>query len=436
MTTAELNANDVFSFKGYVWAGYLTMLLTFGGFGGWAAIAPLASGVVAEGRVSVETNRKSVQHLEGGIVQDIMVTEGDMVEAGQPLIVLDDTQAQANFAVQQARLSTLELTEARLVAESTGAETITMPASVEVEPPADVQGRIDAQQTLFEDRRATRDGQIDILRTRLEQFSAQTQGLEVQLEAIEAKRTSLGDETARLTSGQQQGLVATNQLSQALREQLDLQANYGQVLAEIARTGQERAEVELQIVQIGQEFKERASEELREIRNQLSETTERTLLARDTLERTVIRAPVRGVVQEIRVHSTQAVIRAAETLLEIIPVDDDLIVNARIRPLDIDSVSIGSQAEVRFSAFPTRNARAIFGTVEVVSSDVVEPQDGTSEPYYLARVRADEDIPAEIRERLLPGMPASVVISTGERTLLQYLTKPITDSFATGLREQ
>jgi HlyD family type I secretion membrane fusion protein len=435
-----VSGNDTiveFSPAPYVRAGLITIVLAFGAFGGWAALAPLAGGVVASAMVSVETNRKSIQHLEGGIIKAILVEDGDVVEAGAELVRLDATQAQSNFAMLNARLIMLLATEARLNAESVSADVIDFPpATFQLNDPDSLRA-LSVQQALFADRRATRDGQIEILRSRIEQLRAEAEGLRVQLEATRGQRDSLVSEIERLTAGEKSGVVATNQLSQMLREQMELQGAHGSILSQIATVGQTEAETELQIIQIGQQFKERASDELRDIRSQLNEVSERVLLARDVLERTTITAPVRGIVQGLRVHSAQGVIRAAEPIMDIIPIDDDLVITARIRPLDIDSVSVGGNVEVKFTAFQSRTMPTIYGTVTVVSTDVIDPQDGRTEPYYQARIRVEDDaIPLEVRGRLVPGMPAEVVIATGERTLMQYLAAPIISSFGKGMREE
>ncbi len=426
-----------FSPRPYILAGYVTIALAFGVFGTWAATASLASGIVASGTVSVESNRKSIQHLEGGIVKEILVKEGDIVEAGAPLVVLDPTQAQGNFAVMRTRQMILQATEARLMAESLDAQSVEFPAHLTNSQNAEDLAALEMQRTLFADRKATKDGQVSILRVRKDQLSEEIMGLEVQLEATEEQRSSIEEEVRRLTTGQESGVVSTNQLSQLTRQSLELQGNYGRLVAEIAKIKQSIAETELQILQINQEFVERAGNELRDIRDQLNEVSERYIVAKDVLERTTVRAPVRGMVQGIMVHTTQGVIRSAEPLMDIIPLDDDLIISARIRPLDIDSVSVGSVAEVKFSSFQSRTTPVIFGEVQVLSQDVFDPKDGRTEPYYVGRVRvADENVPDEIKGRLVPGMPADVIIATGERTLFQYMIKPLQDSFSKGMREQ
>ena len=426
-----------FSPAPYITAGYVTIFLAFGIFGTWAATAPLASGVVASGTVSVETNRKTIQHLEGGIISEIDAKEGEVVNVGDTLIKLDRTQALGNYTVMQTRLTLLQATEARLLAESVDADKIEMPKEMGGIDNPTIKAAVALQETLFQDRKRTKDGQIAILNARIEQLNEAVKGLVDQLAAVDKQIKSMEGEILRLTAGQKTGVVGTNQLSQMTRGQLELDGNHGEISSEIAKLRQTISETQLQIVQIRQEFVERAGGELRDIRDQLAEVYERATVAKDILNRTTVRAPVRGMIQNIRVHTTNGVIRAAEPILDIIPLDDNLIISAKIRPIDIDNVKLDTVAEVRFSAFSSRTTPAIFGKLTVLSQDVMEPTQQGQEPYYLARIEVDDqDIPLEIRGRLLPGMPADVIIASGERTLAEYIIKPLTDSFHKSMREK
>lgn len=433
----ELRDAKGFSPTPYVIAGYVTIILTFGVFGVWAVTAPLASGVVASGTVSVESNRKTVQHLEGGIVSEIVAKEGEIVNPGDVILKLDPTQALGNYTFLTTRLALLQATEARLLAENVDAPEINMPEALKTSNAPEVTSAIALQQTIFRDRRRTKDGQVAILHARVDQLNEAVNGLLQQRGAIDKQISSLNDEIARMTAGQANGVVAVNQLAQVTRAMLDMEGDHGEITSEIAKLRQTISETQLQIVQINQEFVERAGGELRDTRDQLNETTERTHVAKDILDRTIVRAPVRGMLQNIRVHTTGGVIRPAEPVMDIIPLDDNFVVTSKVRPIDIDNVKVGMMAEVRFSSFSARTTPAIFGKVTVMSQDVIEPQTAQEQPYYQARVEVDDkDIPEEIRGRLLPGMPADVVISTGERTFAQYVLKPLTDTFYKSMREK
>lgn len=426
-----------FSPRPYVLMGYATLVLTFGVFGVWAATAPLASGVAAGGTISVESSRKIVQHLEGGIVSEILGREGEIVEAGAVVLKLDPTQAQGNVAYLSTRLSMLQAQEARLVAENTNATDIVMPPGLIDHADTSVQTVVALQQTLFKDRKASKDGQVAIFTSRISQLNEAINGLTLQREAVDGQMASLGEEIDRLTTGQASGVIATNQLSSMNRQRFELQGELGAITSEVAKLQQTISETELQIIQVTQEFVERAGSELRDVREQLNETTERLHVASDVLERTVVRAPVRGMLQNIRVHTIGGVIRPAEPVMDIIPLDEDLIIAAQIRPIDIDSVSIGQEAEIRFPAFSSKTTPAIFGTIATVSQDVIQPENPNMAPYYSARIQVtDSQVPQDIRERLLPGMPVDVIVSTGERTMAEYFIRPMTDMFSKGMLER
>jgi HlyD family type I secretion membrane fusion protein len=437
MSKTKPKTSKDFSPSPYVIAGYATIFLAFGVFGTWAATAPLSGAIVSTGTVSVESNRKIIQHLEGGIVSEILVNEGTIVEPGDVLLRLDDTSARGNFAVLQTRMNVLQATEARLLAESVAAPEVTWPEVLSASDSDLVKQAVSLEQTRFNDRKRTKDGLISIQEARIDQLNEGIAGMEQQLTAITGRLDSLNEEVERLTRGQEGGVVATNQLSQFARSLLELQGQEGQVISEIAKQRQAIVEAQLNIVQVGQEYVEQAGNELRDIRDQLSEVQERVTVAQDILTRTVVTAPVRGMVQNMQIHTTGGVVRAAEPIMDVIPLDDDLIVSARVRPVDIDSVGIGMPAEVRFAAFSSRTTPVIFGEVKVVSQDVIEPTRQGEEPYYLARVEvSDENVPEQLKGRLVPGMPADIFIATGERTMVEYLLKPLEDSFSKGMREQ
>ncbi|QYA03899.1 HlyD family type I secretion periplasmic adaptor subunit [Rhizobium sp. B21/90] len=426
-----------FSPRPYIIAGYLTILIGFGGFGAWAGSAPIASGVVANGTVSVESNRKTVQHLEGGIVSEIVAKEGDVVDPGAVVLRLDPTHALGTYTYLRDRVGQLQAQEARLIAENTNLPAISLPPELTARSGSAIEAAVSLQQTIFNDRRRSRDGQVAILEARADQLQEAVSGLLDHRNATDQQTSSLQEEVKRLTQGMQNGAVTVNQISQVTRAQLNMQGDRGSINSEIAKLRQTISETNLQIVQVKQQFEERAGGELRDVRDQLSEAVEKVGAARDVLDRTVIRAPVRGMLQNIRVHTKGGVIRAAEPVMDIIPLDDNLIVTAKIRPIDIDNVKIGLKAEVRFSALSSRTTPAVFGKVTVLSQDVMEPTKANEAPYYEARVEVDDkDVPMEIRGRLLPGMPADVIISTGERTFAQYIARPLVDAFHKSMREK
>ena len=306
--TSEKN----FSPAPYVIAGYTTIALAFGVFGTWAATAPLSSGVVAHGVVVVSSNRKVIQHLEGGIVSEIAVKDGDIVEPGDVLVRLDPTQAVGNFTVLSERLSLLKAAETRLEAESINADDINFPAEIFDPKSSEEPAYVKLHRTLFRDRKATKDGQTEILKARASQLEEEVRGLEAQRNSLGEQRDSLVEQIERMEEGQRNGYVSTNQLAQLMRGRMELEGNLGRLMADTAKANEAIAETKLRVLQLNQEFVERASTELREVRDQVAEVAERVKQAQDILSRTEIRAPVRGMVQDVRVHTKTGVVRPAE----------------------------------------------------------------------------------------------------------------------------
>lgn len=418
--------------------GFAIVFLTFGVFGVWAAVAKLDSAVVAPGTVSLEGNRKVVQHLEGGIVEDIRVDEADFVEKGDVLLRLSDVEARSNLEVVRTRLRLARITEARLLAERSVADEIALPEDLTVrsDRPA-LQSAIADQKELFADRRSILQSRIEILDTRIEQTREQISGLELQRDALERRLENYRTLVDRMTEGSQQGLVQTNILSQRQDELIQIEADLGRVISEIATAKNSISETELQRLQARQEYRERASTELEEVRGQISEYQERAKVAQDVLTRTELTAPDSGTIQNLKVHTEGSVIQPGDVLMELVPRDERLIINARVSPTDIDNVQPGLETEVRFTAFKARLTPIVLGRVETVSNDVIEPQNSQEPPYFLARVHvADEDIADDVRERLTAGMPADVVITSGERSVLTYLSAPLMDAVRKSMTEE
>lgn len=418
--------------------GFAIVFLTFGVFGVWAAVAKLDSAVVAPGTVSLEGNRKVVQHLEGGIVEDIRVDEADYVEKGDVLLRLSDVEARSNLEVVRTRLRLARITEARLLAERSVAAEMTLPEDLVAQKasPA-VRAAIADQKELFADRRSILQSRIEILDTRIEQTREQISGLELQRDALERRLENYRTLVDRMTEGSEQGLVQTNILSQRQDELIQIEADLGRVISEIATAKNSISETELQRLQARQEYRERASTELEEVRSQISEYQERVKVAQDMLTRTELTAPDSGTIQNLKVHTEGSVIQPGDVLMELVPRDERLIINARVSPTDIDNVQPGLETEVRFTAFKARLTPIVLGRVETVSNDVIEPQNSQEPPYFLARVHvADEDIADDVRERLTAGMPADVVITSGERSVLTYLSAPLMDAVRKSMTEE
>jgi len=417
--------------------GYVLIFITFGVFGSWAAVAKLDSAVVAAATISLEGNRRVVQHFEGGIVEEILVTEAGIVNQGDVLLRLNGIEARSNLEVFSTRLDVARLVEARLLAERALEEQVVFPQDVLSRSSQSVASVLADQQDLFSDRRLILKSQEDILSARVEQIKVQIQGLELQKSAFERRIENYTEMLVRMRDGETRGLIQGNQLSQREDELIEIEANLGQVISDIAQARASIGETELQALQLEQEYRERASNELEQIRAEISELQQRSKVAADVLDRTEIRAPGSGTIQNLKVHTEGSVIRPGEVLMELVPEDEELIVNARVSPIDVDNVAPGLQTEVRFTAFKTKLIPIMLGTVDTVSGDVITPENPNEPPYYLARITVEEeDIPEEIKDRLSAGMPADVVITTGERTVINFIASPLMDAVRKSMIEE
>lgn len=418
-------------------AGYVLIFITFGVLGSWAAVAKLDSAVVAPATIQLEGNRRVVQHFEGGIVEDILVSEADAVEQGQVVLRLSSVEARSNLDVFSTRLDVARLIEARLLAERALDEAANFPKDVLSKNLKTIQDVIADQRDLFEDRRSILKSQADILTARVDQINLQVEGLELQKSAYERRIVNYTKMLDRMRKGESQGLIQSNTLSQREDELIEIEASLGQVISEIGQAQASVGETELQMLQLTQEYRERANTELEQIRAEISELQERRKVALDILDRTEIRAPGSGTIQNLKVHTVGAVVRPGEDLMELVPEDEELIINARVSPIDKDNVAPGLSTEVRFTAFKSKLTPIMLGSVDTVSGDVITPDNPNEPPYFLARVVVDEDdIPEEIKDRLTAGMPADVIITTGERTVANYIVSPLMDAVRKSLIEE
>ena len=425
------------SYAAFLVFGGIAILLGFGGLGVWAATARLDSAVVALGRVVVESNKKTIQHLEGGIVRRIFVGESDHVQEGDVLIELDDTTAKANRMLAQEQFDQLTALEARLIAERDGKEVVEYPQSLlDRRDEYQVATVITDQNLQFMQRVGTVKNEIRILQAQIGQQEELIQGLRDQIAAMEEQNKSFDEELTVVRPAADRGHFAKNQLRALERQKSGLSAQIAEARANIARAGQAIAEAELQIEQTKKRLVEDASEQLRQVRGALVDAREKVTVTTDVLARTKIKAPIDGIVQDLKVHTLGGVVRPGETIMQIVPVNDSLVIDARVIPTDIDNLSLGMGAEVRFSAFSSRTIPIILGEVSSISPDTLYDE-ATRQDYYMAKVVVDQDsIPEQLRGKLTPGMPADVIVATGERTALEYLVQPIKTRMIKAMREE
>jgi len=405
------------------------------GAGGWAATAELSGAVIGTGTIVVDGNVKRVQHKEGGIVGEILVRNGTRVEAGDVLIRLDDTLPQANQAIVASQIDQMTARRLRLIAERDDLKSM--------KPPLSGSGlRQDggeyfaAEEALFQARSRTVDGQESQLREQIGQLGQETRGLTVRRDAKSDELDWIEQELTRVRSLTSQGLVQFTRLSELQREKAQLEVERGQFIAGIARASIRVTETELQILQVDEDRRTEVLTELRDVENKLAELTQQRVTAEDELSRINILSPQKGVVHELAVHTVGGVIPSGETVMLIVPTQDELVVEARLQPSDIDKVATGQPVTLRFSAFNQRTTPELFGSVTTVAADLVSnPQ--TGESGYTARVH----IPQEELNRLgkialIAGMPVEAFIQTGDRSALSYLVKPLADQIARAMREE
>jgi HlyD family type I secretion membrane fusion protein len=415
--------------------GYVIIIFTFVVLGGWSAVAKLDSAVTASGIVAVENSRKSVQHLEGGIVEAILVQEGQSVHEGQVLFKLAPTQAQASLELQTNQLDDVLAQEVRLVAERDHAKEITWPEEIlsRADLPLVKQAMSD-QTKQFNEEQASLNGQIDVFRSKIGEYNNQIEGLQVEREATNRQLRFIVQELTDLNYLLQENLVQKSRVLALEREKARLEGVIGTSTAEEAKARTAIGGAELDIQQARNKFNEQVASSILDVRKKISDAREKVHVAQDVFKRLDITAPVSGTVQNLKVFTLGGVIKPGETLLEIVPDHEVLIVQAHVAPQDMDRMEVGMRAEVRFPAFKTSILPIISGRVQSVSRDrMVDEQN--KQPYFLAQVVAT-DIPDEIRDRLVAGMPAELIFPTGERTVLNYLVRPLRDRMTGAFRER
>jgi HlyD family secretion protein len=396
--------------------------------GGWAALMPLAGAVVVPGNLVVQSNVKTIQHPTGGVVADIAVHNGMRVSASDLLLRLDATQAQASLQVVSKQLDEFRARSTRLVAERDGLSRPEIPTEMATRlDDSAVKNLLAAEGMLFTARATARDSQKELLRSRVSQLHEEIAGLDAQV-ASKAKQLELiAGELTGVQELYEKRLVPLARLTALQRESARIEGERGQLISAIAETKAKIGEAQLQIVRIDQDFRTDVVKELGEAKGKEAELVERGVAARDLLDRIEIRAPTSGVIHQLTAHTIGGVIRAGDTIMEVVPDSDELQIEARLQPNDIDQVRIGQKAFTRFSAFNQRVTPELAGVVSYLSADISRDQQ-TNAAYFTVRVT----LPEEERRRLaglqlVSGMPAEVFMQTGSRTMLSYLLKPITD---------
>ena len=431
---AGIAASD--SIGGPAYIGVLIIVVFFGIFGGWAAFAPLNGAVLADAIVKVEGNRKSVQHFDGGTVKDIRVKDGDIVKSGEILVVLDDTGIRSEFNLYAQQYALLRATDARIRAELDGKKAVAFPKDILKEHEAYLRDAMANQVAELESQRASMAGATQILQRRIGELEEQIQGKEARVESFRAQLRSTIDEKVGLSKLLKAGLTTRTRVLELDRSASDLRGMIDESLGAIAGSRQTKAELESQIAQLTYERRTKLSTMLIETQSNLADLVPKMFAAKAVMDRAEVRSPYDGQVMDLSVFSTGAVVTPGQTILDIVPTHNSLIVQAQIRVEDISNLRPDMAAEVRFTSYKQRSIPIIHGRITRISADRITDSK-TGFPYYVAEIAVD---PAELAAvpqiTLYPGMPASVMIVTEERTALDYILGPLLESFHSAFRQK
>ena len=418
--------------------GLAVVLVLAGGFGGWASTVQISGALIAPGAVVVDSNVKKVQHPTGGVVGEVRVRDGDLVKAGDIVVRLDDTVTKASLAIVVKTLNGLYARAARLEAEQRGDSKLTFPPQLtERADDPDVKNVMISESKLFDVRVTGRTGQKAQLRERISQLNEEIGGLTAQEQAKDKEIALIEKELVGVRQLYDQHLVQLTRLTTLERDAARLNGERAQYISSRAQAKGKITETELQIIQVDKDMVSDVSKDLRETNDKIGEFVERKVTAEDQLRRVDIRAPQDGMVLQNNVHTVGGVITAGDAMMMIVPQADDLSVEAKVDPKDIDKLQIGQKTLMRFSAFNQRTTPELNGAVTRVSADVTTDQ-RTGQSYYTIRVSLP---PAEVarlgdNNKLIPGMPVEAFVQTGDRTMMSYLMKPLHDQLMRSFRER
>jgi len=425
------------SARGPVLLGLVALILLVGGFGIWSVTSQIAGAVVAGGQVEVEQNRQVVQHPDGGVVEEILVKDGDLVAAGAPLLRLDGTLLKSELAIVEGQFFEILARRGRLEAERDDAAAITFPAELAhaaVDRP-EIAALMTGQQRLFAARAETEANEIDQLHRRRAQIDSQVGGIRAQRAATDSQLTLIGKELTDLTALLDRGLTQAGRVLALEREKARLDGVAGELDATRAEAEGKMTEIEIEILKRGSTRREDANSQLRDLGYRELELAERRRTLTEQIDRLEIRAPVSGIVHALQVTTPRSVIRAADPVLYLIPQDRPLVIAARVSPIHVDEIRVGQGVTLRFAAFDSRTTPELFGQVARVSADALTDEASRS-AYYRAEVTLDPGELAKLEgHAIIPGMPVEVFIRTGERTPLAYLVKPLAEYFNRAFRE-
>lgn len=424
------------SIRNHIFVGGLGFLTLVGVFGGWAVGTEIVGAVIAQGSLVVETSLKKVQHPVGGVVSELAVRDGDRVKAGDVVMRIDATMTKANLAIIVKSVDQFTARKARLESERDRAGRVIFPqALLDRAGDGEVLAMMNAEQRLYENRKAVRESKKRQLEQRVRQLRDEISGMEAERAANFREQGMVDEELIRFRSLHERGLMEKSRLSTLERQATDIDGDIGRLMAGIAGVEAKISETALQILQIDEQWSEEVGSDLREMDARIGEYVERRVAAEDQLKRVDILAPQDGVVHQLSVHTIGGVVAPGEQIMMIVPEVDKLVVEVKVAPQDIDQIYYGQLTNLRFSAFNQKTTPEITGTVERISADVtVDQRTGTS--FYLVRVATSQEQIKRLGEfSLMPGMPVEAFITTGERSVWSYFLKPLIDQANRTFRE-
>lgn len=437
---SDIASDEVIAHKARraILAGGAVVLVGILGTSLWLAVAPLAGAVIAPGTVKVDLNRKPVQHLEGGTVRQVMVRDGQKVGAGDVLVILSDVSVDANLEIVRTQLASERVRQARLVAEQSLQAAISLPQELRsIEADSRLKEILVKERALFETRRASLVGQIDLLRRQAVAVHREIASFEAQIKADRSALQTQRDELAQNQSLQRDGFISRTRLLSLERAVADYESRLGEHQSDLARAQQKLLDTDLRIASQRDSYASTASSELKQVLDRVHELEERWRNSADAAKRQQIVAPVAGEVVNLKFTSPGTVVAPRETLLEIVPEEPRLVVEIRVRPEDASYVHKGSAADIRFTSYPYRTTPLVTGKVIHVSADRVIEQNGAGPPYFQALVEADRESLREAAEvQLMAGLPTEVYVRTRERSALTYLLDPLTAYLQRAMREK
>jgi membrane fusion protein, epimerase transport system len=410
--------------------GIIILVVTLGILGGWGYLAPIDSAALAPGFVTVKSHRKTIQHLDGGIVSQLLAKDGDIVNEGDVLLILDGTEVKAQLDILRGQQITLEAQLARLIAERDQLNQIIFPNDLQNISDTHIVEARQGETQIFSARKNAYQGEISVLNQRASQLVSKIKGLDGQRRSKQELIKSYGEEAHDLKELLAEGYANKQRLRDIERNYENATGEVASLTAEIASSEIQIGETKLQVLQLQKKFQEEVAAKLGETQSQLYDVTQRLVATSDKVHRTVIRSPAGGRVLGLSVHNLGGVISPGKPILDIVPQQEELIIDAQVSPLDIDRVSVGLLAEIRFSAFKQAITPKMQGKVINLSADRLTDEK-TGAPYYQAQVELTPESYEKLGNlELVPGMPAEVFINTGERTVFEYLMQPISNAFA------